>query len=174
MNCFQYHPHQFVLLLAILGLVAVHNPIAYAASVQDAPLASPLQLEAVPAPTLGSVSVTGRNFSPSGEVYLAFYDQWGMGLFETRWVTASAPFHGPNGSQDPANGFSPGGSIYGLFGESISFYGPNGSQEPSAGFHKVDANGVATGPLCATTPMVRAFDQDSATWSDMIEVDPGC
>lgn len=51
-----------------------------------------------------SFVVSGNGFTPGGDVYIALYDQWGMILNETRWVAASESIHGPNGSQDPAQG----------------------------------------------------------------------
>ncbi len=54
-----------------------------------------------PVPSLTDVSattqtarlftVTGRDFTAGGRVYLAIYDQMGARLYETRWITASPP-----------------------------------------------------------------------------------
>ena len=37
----------------------------------------------------GTITVTGRAFTPGGRVYVALYDVWGTALYETRWTTAS-------------------------------------------------------------------------------------
>src|SRR5215207_8388832 len=52
-----------------------------------------------PVPSLSNVSattqtpalftITGNDFTPSGRVSLAIYDQMGAKLYETRWITAS-------------------------------------------------------------------------------------
>ena len=114
----------------------------------------------------GMISVTGEAFTPGGEVYIALYDTWGAALHETRWISASQPIYGPNGSQDPARGFISGGnlseSLSGLCGQSVmaraydqgtgawsnwldltqvaaasAIYGPNGSADPARGYHPV-------------------------------------
>ena len=47
-------------------------------------------------------TVTGKDFTPGGRVYLAIYDQMGAQLYETRWITASLPLlalTGPTGHE---------------------------------------------------------------------------
>jgi hypothetical protein len=89
------------------------------------------------------VTVRGQAFTPGGEVYVALYDKWGTSLHETRWISASADQYGANGSADPATGFHRGGSL----------------TETFAG-------------LCGASVMVRAFDQQTAAWSNWLDIAP--
>jgi hypothetical protein len=93
----------------------------------------------------GIIKVRGKAFSPGGQVYIALYDRWGATLHETRWVTSSATVYGRDGSADPAAGYHRGGTVREVFAH-----------------------------LCDATPMVRAYDQDTATWSNWLDVQPGC
>jgi hypothetical protein len=90
----------------------------------------------------GSIAVTGRGFTPGGRVYVALYDVWGARLYETRWTAASAAVYGRDGSQDPAAGFVAGGTLRERFAH-----------------------------LCGATPMVRAYDEATTTWSGWLTVD---
>jgi hypothetical protein len=58
-----------------------------------------------------SLTITGSWFTPGGRVYVVLLDQWGVTLGPHRWVTASEPIYGPNGSTDPTNGYVAGGLI---------------------------------------------------------------
>ena len=93
----------------------------------------------------GTITVRGEGFSPGGQVYVALYDRWGNTLHETRWVTASSTVYGRDGRADPAAGFHRGGTLDEVFAH-----------------------------LCDATPMVRAYDQETATWSNWLDVHPGC
>lgn len=96
-------------------------------------------------PETGRVTVSGEGFSPGGAVYVALYDRWGATRHETRWVTASPTVYGRDGSADPAAGYHRGGTLDEVF-----------------------AN------LCDATPMVRAYDRETATWSNWLDIHPGC
>ncbi len=96
-------------------------------------------------PESGMVTVSGEGFSPGGAVYVALYDRWGATLHETRWVTSSPTVYGRDGSADPAAGFHRGGTLDEVFTH-----------------------------LCDATPMVRAYDQETATWSNWLDIHPGC
>ena len=203
MNRLHLYRRPLVLVLVILGLVVSGNSVAYADRAQLSPTASPLLIDVSAAQSPGSVIVTGHGFTPGGEVYIALYDQWGMQLHETRWINASQTVYGPNGSQDPAAGFVEGGSanetfgtletVYGpngsqdpangyirgtsdttIVGGSETVYGPNGSQDPATGFVPGKPGREIAGSLCGTTVMVRAYDQQTATWSNMLDADVGC
>ena len=93
----------------------------------------------------GRVTVSGEGFSPGGSVYVALYDRWGATLHETRWISASSTVYGREGSADPAAGYQRGGTLDEVFAH-----------------------------LCDATPMVRAYDQESASWSNWLDVHPGC
>ena len=167
--------HRFVLIIAILGLVALGGQVAHASNTQVAPVDSPLLIEASAthqSPEL--VVVRGQNFTPGGAVYVVLYDQWGMERHETRWVNASSTVYGPNGSQDPAIGFSQGGLIIEIFGAFETVYGPNGSQDPAVGYVPAETGDATFGSLCGSALMIRAYDLQKDAWSDVIDVAPGC
>jgi len=119
-------------------------------------------------------------------VYISLYDQWstwGTQRYETRWVTASETTSGANGSQHPAQGYAKGVTISEHFGPSETVYGLNGSQDPAAGYVlgtseiSVDSSGsvaIVAGSQCDTSVMMRAFDAQSATWSNMFDLTVGC
>jgi len=148
-----------------------------------------------------AITVSGNGFSGGGLVYVALYDQWGMALQETRWTSASPTVYGLNGSLDPANGFREGGSITEVFEQfTATVYGPNGSQDPAQGYHQgndaLDVTGAIYGPngsqdpaqgyipgsslseaastYCEQALMARAFDQNTASWSNLVDVASGC
>ena len=91
------------------------------------------------------VTVTGTDFTPGGRVYLAIYDQMGAQLYETRWITASAPLP----------------TVAGTTGHEAAFV-------RSGTFLATFAN------LCGTRAMMGAYDQTTATWSDWLTVQPAC
>lgn len=148
----------------------------------------------------GAIEVNGERFSPGGLVYIALYDGWGTTLHETRWVASSPTVYGVNGSQDPAQGHVQGGQIreafvtsrepvYGANGNQDpaqgyiagdegfqaheAVYGPNGSQDPAQGYVAGD-DSQERAAACAAPLMVRAFDQQTASWSNLLDVDSGC
>lgn len=115
---------------------------------------------AAPVPSLTDVSagtrtpdlftVTGTDFTPGGQVYLAVYDQMGAKLYETRWVTASLAttvrVHQPgDGPLERSLVVVPGGGLYEAFGQ-----------------------------LCGTTAMMRALDEQTAVWSNWLTVEFAC
>ena len=130
---------RFVLLLAVSSLAVLGSAATRAASDVAGPV---LTGAAGTGQVPGTVLVTGERFTPSGEVYVALYDRWGAQLHETRWTKASPVVSGRNGSDDPAAGFSGGGTIREAFGG-----------------------------LCGATAMVRAYDQRTARWSNWLDVD---
>ena len=142
-----------VALTAAIGLLALATPAR----------ADPWWEEAAapaPAPSLTDASaaartpllftVAGTDFTAGGRVYLAVYDQMGVRLYETRWVTASLattvlvhqPGDGPLG-RSPVT--VPGGALHEAFGQ-----------------------------LCGATAMMRALDEGTATWSNWLTVQPAC
>jgi hypothetical protein len=148
-----------------------------------------------------SITVTGNGFTSGGLVFVALYDQWGNSLEETRWTSASPAVYGPNGSIDPAQGYVAGGELNEVFNRVLgatygpngsidpaqgyspgvsaqefqpAIYGPNGSMDPAQGY--VPASGVTqmAGISCGGFVMARAFDRQTATWSNPVDVDFGC
>lgn len=143
---------QIVLLFALVNLVAFGSS-ATSADETFGPDIPTRYVRSLPtltgaAPTsqiLGTITVTGEAFTPEGHVYIALYDQIGAELYETRWITVSPIVYGQNGSQDPAAGFRRGGT----FSEAFAH-------------------------LCGATAMVRAYDRPTTTWSNRLDVAPGC
>ena len=165
---------RLALVLMISALVALGSPLAQANEDLSLSHLAPLLVSASSAAQRpGAVMVTGRDFTAGNDVYVAFYDAWGRQRYETRWVVASQAVYGPNGSEDPANGFSSGGTISETFGASEVIYGPNGSQDPANGYVHEGSHGDFDS-LCGTTVMVRAFDEQKNAWSNMLDVDTNC
>jgi hypothetical protein len=204
MNRFHLTHRQGVLRLVILlGLITCGSFVTTATMAQEPSASVPLLLDGSAASAPGSVRIAGHNFTPGGAVYLSLYDQWGMELHETRWVTASEATFGTNGSQDPANGYARGGTIEEMLGTiepafgvngsqdpangyvsgsddsivvgaSEPVFGPNGSQDPASGYVPGNPGREVALNLCGTAVMVRAYDAQTAVWSNMLDVDPGC
>lgn len=152
-----------MLLLGLLGLGSA--PLATAA-----PVVAPVPVLSTVVRSSGlpdEIMVSGHGFTPGGEVYVALYDQWGMVLHETRWVTASTRSYQPPQDLPP--------------GESFSFdTGGNIAEAFALDWAVLDAAPV-TGQVttmdgidCAAAVMVRAFDRSTAIWSAMLDVDLGC
>lgn len=232
MSYFHLYRRNVGVILVLLSLIVLSRPAVQAENLQVAPTASSLTITVSASTSPGSVVVTGEHFTPGGEVYVAIFDQWGTQLYEARWIDASIPVYGPNGSQDPAHGYSKGGDISQVFGAVETFYGPHGSQDPALGYcdggdinqvfgaarpiygpngsadpavgfgpdgdaveihSRVEpvyglngsqdpANGYVRtasgdeffGNLCGTAIMVRAYDEQAATWSNILDINPGC
>jgi hypothetical protein len=138
-------------LIALIGSVrtgAAHN--VQFAPLQEGDFAAPsLQLYPYDVER-DEVVVTGRGFTPGGEVYLAIYDQMGRQLYENRTVTASRPAerltNGPLAGITAEEAFlAPGGKVYERF----------------------------TG-LCGAAAMIRALDNATERWSNWQVVQPPC
>jgi hypothetical protein len=143
--------------LALLALLALGGATGGHQAAADPGLAG---ASAAPLPSLTDVSagtrtpdlftVTGADFTPGGQVYLAVYDQMGAKLYETRWVTASLATtvlrHQPgDGSLGRSPVVVPGGGLREAFGQ-----------------------------LCGATAMMRALDEQTAVWSNWLTVEFAC
>ena len=139
------HPPRRQLLL-LLVLVSLMVLAASTATATQALSTLPTLTDALPTTrTPGTITVSGEGFSPGGQVYVALYDRWGATLHETRWISASPTVYARDGSADPAAGFHRGGTFQAVFAH-----------------------------LCDATPMVRAYDKETPTWSNWLDVNPGC
>jgi hypothetical protein len=149
---------RLALVLAVLALAILSGAAGAGAHRPSAPDAG--ERAAAPAPSLIDVSattqtpalftVTGTGFTPGGRVYLAIYDQMGARLYETRWVTAglatTTRHHEPgDGMLPPTAVTTPGGNLSEAFGH-----------------------------LCGANAMMRALDQQTATWSNWLPVRFAC
>ena len=186
-----------LLFLLSVNSLASSSPVN-AQSSSIAPVLSSAVAASIPP---GSVSVAGSGFTAGGLVFVALYDSWGNQLLETRWTNASLGNYGPGGSQDPAQAFVPGGTIhesFDLFGQetfgpngsqdpargyipgsdltydAVTVYGPNGSQDPAQGYVEGSSVSRIAGIACDQSVMVRAFDKQTATWSNLLDVDASC
>jgi hypothetical protein len=110
---------------------------------------------AVPLPVLTSVAdsmsapdailVTGQGFTPGGDVFIAVHDPWGERSYETRWTTASQPVFDMLGHDDPMLGYRRGGLVVESFNH-----------------------------LCGQQVMVRAYDQATRSWSNVVDFAGSC
>ena len=95
--------------------------------------------------------VTGRGFTPGGEVYLAIYDQMGRQLYENRWVTASTE------------------ATYVRRGHADGNLAARSKSSPPA----VTVMREFTG-LCGASAMIRALDNATERWSNWQVIQPPC
>lgn len=92
-----------------------------------------------------AIVVRGERFSAGGEVFVAVHDPWAEQSYEARWTTASTVTFDMLGHADPELGYRPGGVVNEMFDG-----------------------------LCGQLVMVRAFDQQSDTWSNLLDVAIQC
>ena len=143
---------RFVPLLALVGLA-----VLAAAPSSAVAMSNPLDITTtVPeGPVLtgvacsggvsGTLTVTGEHFTPGGEVDVVVYE---LGMTKPdviHSIRATLPVSGRNGSTDPASGFKPGGAV-----------------NAALRYH------------CGVAAVVRAYDQESGSWSDGLVIDPSC
>jgi hypothetical protein len=141
-----------VLLLALLSIAALASP---AARVGAAPNPLDVTTTVTAGPVLtgaactggkpGFLLVTGEGFTPGSEVKVMLSEPGRVNSTMTRSIRASLSIHGLNGSTDPALGFQRGGFV-----------------------------GIAVGPWCDENVMIRAFDRQTASWTNPLHVNLGC
>ena len=140
-----------VALTAALGLLALVTPARADPWWTDAPAPVPSLTDVSATTGLPDlVTVTGKDFTAGGRVYLAIYDPMGAKLYETRWIAASLPttvlrHQAGDGLLGRTPVTLPGGTLHEAFGQ-----------------------------LCLTTTMMRALDESSATWSNWLPVHSAC
>ncbi len=93
----------------------------------------------------GTVVVSGTNFTPGGDVFIAIQDMWGVTSLETRWTSASNHITAITRSDEPNLGFHPGGTVYETFDH-----------------------------LCGQVVTVRALDAQTGTLSNPLDLDVNC
>jgi len=93
--------------------------------------------------------VSGEGFTAGGGIYIAIYDQMGAKLYETRFsaATPAAVVTGTRAEVPEAHPFTPsaGGKLFESFGG-----------------------------LCGAQVMIRAYDMQTAVWSNWLNVAPLC
>ena len=140
-------------LVALIGLVVLATTATSAAAnpggTTDVPFPPPTMTDAwTNTERTDAIVLVGHDFTPGGRVEVALYDQSGTQRLETRWTTATVGGFvrdWRDGPAAPRVGISPAGVISAPFA-------------------------VA----CGTTAKVRALDQQTARWSDWLDVNPGC
>ena len=120
------------------------------------------------------IKVEGEGFTPDGDVYIALYDRWGERVYGHVWAIAAHGNYGVSGSEDPQLGYVPAGALDVVIDLSpITVYGPSGFQIPTIGVRTGAEQASATG-ACGRDLMVRAYDQQAATWSNLLDVTARC
>ena len=118
--------------------------------------------------------VEGEGFTPDGLVYIALYDRWGEDVYGHVWTIAAHGNFGVSGSQDPNLGYVPAGALDIVIDLSpATTYGPNGFQVPTTGVGSGAGQAIAAG-ACGRDLMVRAYDQQAAAWSNLLDVTAQC
>jgi hypothetical protein len=138
-----------VAMIVGIAAVALGNGSAGAADIRQSVAVPSLTNISATTQTARLFTVTGKDFTAGGRVYLAIYDQMGAQLYETRWITANLPL--------------------------LALMGPTGHEAaslPGSGrggmLHEAFAN------LCGATAMMRAYDLETDTWSTWLTVEPAC
>jgi hypothetical protein len=133
-----------------------------------------LSIAAAEGPPATMVRVAGEGFTPGGRVYIAVYDRWGVDVYENVWTTAADGTEQVTGNQD----HNPGDALPGTVDEvvalvSIAVDGPNETQDPDQDFMP-GVDQPIIGFTCGRDLMVRAYDQQIATWSNLLDVTALC
>jgi hypothetical protein len=89
----------------------------------------------------GTIVVSGAHFTPGGDVFIAIHGRRGEIVQESRWTTASVAPMTINGVADPVVEAYPGGILFEIFDH------------------------LGDQPVT-----VRAFDRQTATWSNPLEI----
>jgi hypothetical protein len=167
-------PHsRFLYCLLFLSLLLPQVPLstATARGMRPTPVLSNAVTVTIPATV---VTVVGEGFTPGGSVILAVYDRWGVDVYEHVRTTAADGTEEVSGSQNPNPGHVPAGAIdevIALFPVAVN--GSNGSQDPDQDFVP-GVDQPIIGVICGRDLMVSAYDQRSATWSNVIDVTASC
>jgi len=151
-----------ILLLALLPMTS--GP----ASAQVLPNQLFLSATILPDPPSMAV-IHGDGFTPGGLVRIVFSDGAGEVTTRSLWTEASEAAYGPHGSQDPARGYVPAGTVsLAIPLEGTTVYGPNGSQDPAQGY-SAGLQSFAFA-LCDHSIGIQAYDSESRTWSSQVEL----
>jgi hypothetical protein len=161
----------YCLLFLALLLPQVPVSTATAQGIRSTPVLSYAATVTLPAST---VTVAGEGFTPGGPVTIAVYDRWGVDAYEHVWTTAAEGTEGDSGSQNSTPGHIPAGAIdevIALFPVAVGE--TNGSQDPDQDFVP-GVHEPIIGVTCGRDLMVRAYDQRTATWSNVLDVTASC
>jgi hypothetical protein len=138
-----------VAMIVGIAAVALGNGSAGAADIRQSVAVPSLTNISATTQSARLFTVTGKDFTAGGRVYLAIYDQMGAQLYETRWITANLPV--------------------------LALMGPTGHEAASLpGSGRGGTLREAFADLCGATAMMRAYDLDTDTWSTWLTVEPTC
>ena len=136
----------FLIRTSVLFVIVAFSSLAPASPAAAQAIAPlPVLTSVVIAVEPASIQVRGEGFTIGGDVFIAVLDPWGERSYENRWTTASDPTFDMFGHDDPALGFRPGGVVFESFEH-----------------------------ICGQQVMVRAFDQATLSWSNVVDVVGEC
>lgn len=168
--------HRTFRLLSLLAMILLAGSLASAAQATVQSGSSSPVLEPVVGASPGDILIVGHGFTPGSSVDLVVQEFWGKAWHETRSVAASEVRFQPPQDLPAGAGFSfdTGGNIAETFQiETAGTWAVNGSQNPALG---PVTSGPTTMPGLACTPSltIRAHDQATDTWSNVVELAPQC
>jgi hypothetical protein len=133
-----------------------------------------LSLAVAVSPPATMLKVEGEGFTPDGLVQLVIYDRWGVDGYDHVWTIAAHGHYGVSGSDDPDLGYVAPGDIDVVI-ELVPavVYVSNGSLGSDLG-DVPGANQPIPDYACARDLMVRAYDQQAGTWSNLLDVTALC
>ena len=133
-----------------------------------------LSIAAAMGPPATTIRVAGEGFTPGGRVSIAVYDRWGVDVYEHVWTTAADGTDGGSGGKNADRGDAPAGAVEEVFAVApIVVDGPNETQDPDQDFMP-GVDQPIIGYACGRDLMVRAYDQQLATWSNVLDVTASC
>ena len=164
------HRLLMVCLLSLFALLS-QGPTATAQVTGSSPVLSSAAVVALPSALL---VVEGEGFTSDGLVYIVIYDRWGEDVYGHVWAIAAHGNLGVSGSQDPNLGYVPAGAIDVVIDLSpATTFGQNGFPIPTTGAGSGADQAIAAGG-CGRDLMVRAYDQEAAAWSNLLDVTAQC
>jgi hypothetical protein len=130
---------------------------------------TPLLLNATISP--GLAVVNGDGFTPGGLVNIVFTDGNGTFQDQNFWTVASTIDYGFYANYDPAHVYVPAGSVslaIPLDGSPV--YGPNGSQDPAQGYLAGDKSFAFAVCGQDIDVRVLAYDAETTAWSNRVDL----
>ena len=171
------HHRVITFVRSILGLLVLGASVtaAPAAGSGDSPSLTAVAARGEPS---GKLIVAGEAFTPGGLVYVAVYDRLGALLEEADLIADGPAAPGRNGSVDPAAEPAEGNAFGATMGRWVTAgttaFGANGSTDPATGYILGGTLSLAFAIPCGVTLDARAFDRDTASWSNWTNTRLGC
>ncbi len=161
-----------ILCCLLLGSLFFTSPTA----AQDT-IPSPALSRVTMASPFGTATISGEGFTPGGLVRLVVLDLVGVGPTIDVWLVSTTgavditvPYltratFGPNGSQDPAQGYVPGTLPSEL--PVMEVFGPHGSQDPAQGY----ASSTMLWEGACPNLLVNGWDARTDTWTNALDIE---